>query len=273
MKKLKSHKCFGGEVGFWQHSSVVTQTPMNFSSFIPPNPQGALIWLSGLTCNEENFITKSGVQRYLSQHGLAIFCPDTSPRGLNLPQEYESQDFGSGAGFYVDAQVKHYREHYKMYTYISQEFYDLVESDFGFKNKISIMGHSMGGHGALVIGLRNADKFNSISALAPIANPSKTHGKGKALERYLGSDESLWKSYDTCELLDAGFTHRNPILIDQGLADELLPERLLTPKIEEACKGVGQACEVRYRKDYDHSYYYVSTFIHEHIEFHHRYLS
>lgn len=270
MEVLKSHKCINGEVFFWKHNSKVTQTEMKFSGFIPPQPQAAIIWLSGLTCNEENFITKAGAQKYLSQQQLAIFCPDTSPRGLDLPEEHTSIEFGSGAGFYVDALVDRYCDHYRMYSYISEEFYSLVQNEFGFGQKISLMGHSMGGHGALVIGLRNPEKFNSISVFAPIANPSQTHGK--VLRRYLGSDESLWKEYDACELLTAGFGHRNPILVDQGLADELLSERLLTSRLEKILKSAGQDHDIRYRPDYDHSYYYISTFIHEHIEFHKNYL-
>lgn len=271
MNKLKSHKCFNGHVEFWNHQSVFTKTPMRFSCFIPEEASAAILWLSGLTCTEENFITKAGAQRYLAQEKIAIFCPDTSPRGLNLPHEHESTHFGSGAGFYVDATVPEYRDHYRMYSYVADEFYNLIKKDFGFK-KISIMGHSMGGHGALVVGLRNPEKFRSISALAPIANPSKTHGKGKALEGYLGTDEALWKSYDAYELLKAGFKHSQPIMIDQGLEDEFLAERLKTSRLEEAIKDQDQKLEMRYREGYDHSYYYVATFIEEHIKFHSRFL-
>lgn len=269
MEKLKSHKCFNGTVNFWKHSSDMTKTEMKFSSFLPSGtPKGALIWLSGLTCNEENFITKAGAQKYLEEHNLAVFCPDTSPRGLDLPGEHDAYDFGSGAGFYLDASVDGYKDHYKMYSYIADEFYGLIQKEFGFSDNISIFGHSMGGHGAMTIGLKNPQKFKSISAFSPIVNPIECDWGKKAFNGYLGADESLWKSYDTCELIKAGFKHKNSILVDQGLEDDFFKNQLLTANLESVGKECGQGLKVHYRDGYDHSYYFISTFVESHIQFH-----
>lgn len=269
MKAIKSHKCFEGLTQFWEHESKVTKTTMKFSSFIPAaEPRGCIIWLSGLTCTEENFITKAGAQRYLAEKQLMVVCPDTSPRGLNLPGEHDNWDFGSGAGFYVDATTEAYRDHYRMYSYIADEFYGMIQSQFPVENRISIMGHSMGGHGALVIGLRQPEQFRSISAFAPISNPMRCPWGEKAFGGYLGQDRSAWEQYDASELLKKGHKHPKTILIDQGLQDEFLEKQLMTSSFQAVCKEAGQQAEFHFREGYDHSYYYIATFIEQHINFH-----
>lgn len=273
---LKTHKTFEGLTQFWQHNSPLTQTPMKFSTFMPMGqPKGCVIWLSGLTCTEENFITKAGAQKYLAQHQLMVICPDTSPRGLQLPQEHDSYDFGSGAGFYVDATVPGYREHYRMYSYVAEELYALITSQFSIpQNKISIMGHSMGGHGALILGLKEKGKFQSISAFAPIVHPTACSWGQKAFKGYLGEEPHAWSAYDATELVKTGARHKQTILIDQGAQDEFLEKgQLLTDHFEEACTEAGQSLELNYRKDYDHSYYFIATFIENHIQHHAEFLA
>lgn len=269
MEVLKTHKCFDGLTQFWSHESRETKTTMKFSTFIPQGEvKGCLIWLSGLTSTDENFITKAGAQRYLAQANLMVICPDTSPRGLNLPQEHESYDFGSGAGFYVDATAPGYKDHYRMYSYVANELYEIIQSQFGVKDRISIMGHSMGGHGALVIGLREKDKFRSISAFSPIVNPTQCPWGEKAFTGYLGDDRSLWNSYDACELLKRGQKHGSKILIHQGTKDEFLEKQLLTENFIKVAKSIGQDHSVNFAEGYDHSYYFIATFIEDHIRHH-----
>lgn len=270
MKKIKSHKSFNGSVEFWSHESETTKTEMKFSTFIPEGEiSGCIIWLSGLTCTEENFITKAGAQKALGKRNLMVICPDTSPRGLNLTGENDSYDFGTGASFYVNATEKPYDVNYKMYDYISKELYSLIKNEFKVKN-ISIMGHSMGGHGAIVIGLRNPEKFKSISAFSPIVHPSVTPWGMKALNGYLGSDKKLWAEYDSTELLKAGHIHPVSILIHQGLQDEFLEKELMTEHFVAAAKIASQEHVVNYCEGFDHSYYFIATFIKEHIKHHSR---
>lgn len=267
-KVTKKHTTFSGETCFAEHDSHCTQTKMKFSYFMPESqkPDHALIWLSGLTCTEENFITKAGAQRVLAEKNALVLCPDTSPRGLDLSQEHESYDFGSGAGFYLNALTPGYKDHYRMYDYIVKEVLPIAQS-FGV-SKVSLSGHSMGGHGALVLGLREKNLFHSVSAFSPIVNPTQCAWGQKAFSGYLGEDQiEEWKSYDACELILSGKT-RNKILIDQGLDDEFYEEQLKTPRFEEACKRQGQDVEIHYRKGYDHSYYFVSSFIESHLDFH-----
>jgi S-formylglutathione hydrolase len=270
MQITKSHRCFGGQVEYWEHPSQVTKTPMRFATFRPQGTiRGCLIWLSGLTCNEDNFVTKAGAQPLLADAGLMLVCPDTSPRGLNLPGEHDGWDFGAGAGFYVNATTPHYREHYQMYDYVTQELYDIITDRFGMSGRISIFGHSMGGHGALVMGLKEKDKFRSISAFAPICNPINAPWGQKAFRGYLGDLEENWRPYDSCALLEAGRTHGHMILVDQGLNDPFLVDRQLLPEhLEKACKKAGQPLNMRYHEGYDHSYFGIATFIGEHIAFH-----
>ncbi|MDX9732256.1 MAG: S-formylglutathione hydrolase [Bdellovibrionales bacterium] len=270
-QNLKTHKTFGGLTQFWEHDSTSTGTKMKFSTFIPSGQtKGAIIWLSGLTCTDENFITKAGAQKYLEQHGLMVLCPDTSPRGLNLPGEHDSYDFGSGAGFYLNATTDSYKSHYRMFDYIAHEIHALLVEKFEIPaNKISIMGHSMGGHGALVLGLRHPEKFKTVSAFSPISNPTKAPWGEKAFTGYLGDDRKTWFEYDATELVKQGAHHPRTILIEQGAQDEFYEKKQLLPEnFEAACKDMNQSVRVNYRDGYDHSYYFIATFIESHIEHH-----
>ncbi len=272
MKELKSHKNFEGKTQFWSHESQVTKTTMKFSTFIPEGVvKGCVIWLSGLTCTDENFITKAGAQRYLAEAGLMVICPDTSPRGLNIPGEHDSYDFGSGAGFYLNATTTGYKDHYKMYEYILDEIYGIVQNEFKVKN-ISISGHSMGGYGALILGLHNPEKFKSISAFSPIVNPINAPWGIKAFSGYLGDDRAKWEFYDATELLKQGRKHPAKILIHQGTHDEFLTKELLTTNFTDEASKHEQDNEVIYAEGYDHSYYFIATFIESHIKHHAKYL-
>lgn len=263
---LKSHKSFGGATIFAEHSSVVTNTKMKFSYYQPEKSvDKAIIWLSGLTCTEENFITKAGAQEILAEYGVMVICPDTSPRGLNLPEEHESYDFGSGAGFYLSATSEHYKDHYKMDAYILDELVPIIRESFSIKS-FSISGHSMGGHGALTLGLKNPKIFDKISAFSPIVNPMNAPWGVKAFSKYLGENKGEWAQYDTCELLKSGKVHPSEILIDQGTADEFFENQLMTKNFEEVAESVGQKNCVRYQDGYDHSYYFIATFLRDHIK-------
>ena len=269
-KVLKSHKSFEGVTQFWEHESASTKTKMKFSTFIPKGQvKGCLIWLSGLTCTEENFITKAGAQLHLSAAGLMVICPDTSPRGLDLPREHDADDFGSGAGFYLNATTDGYRDHYRMSDYVSEELHKLIQKKFSVDPKeISISGHSMGGHGALTLGLRFPEKFRSVSAFSPIVNPTHVPWGQKAFTGYLGDDKTKWLEYDATELIKAGRRHPKPLLVDQGLADPFLKTQLHTENFMEACQQARQPSTIHMRDGYDHSYYFVSTFIGTHVNFH-----
>lgn len=269
MEIIKSHKAFNGEVQFCQHASKVTNTAMNFSMFIPKGPiKGGLLWLSGLTCNEENFITKAGALSFLNEHGLCLVCPDTSPRGLSLPHEHDDWDFGSGASFYVNATTQGYNQHYLMQDYLIHELLPLMRKIVGLDLLISISGHSMGGHGALYLGLTFPDLFTSISAFSPIVNPMACPWGQKAFTGYLGTDRSSWQTYDSCELVRASHKHSRAILISQGLDDPFLETELLSSHFETACKENNQALQLEYHEGFDHSYYFIASFIKQHVEFH-----
>lgn len=235
---------------------------MNFATFVPEGDvHHGILWLSGLTCTEENFIAKAGAQRVLAERNMMVLAPDTSPRGLQLPGEHESYDFGSGAGFYVDATVEGYNRHYRMYSYILNEVYPLFRDHFGIHN-VSIMGHSMGGHGALVLGLRNPSLFRKITTFAPIVNPSQVPWGIKALGGYLG-DPSTWRDYDACELLLSGHRHPEPIAIYQGTQDEFLDSQLRVERFSQIATTCGQTYELHSCEGYDHSYYFVQSFFGE----------
>ncbi len=270
LTSLKSHKTFEGLTQFWEHDSISTGTKMKFSTFLPRGPvRGALIWLSGLTCTDENFITKAGAQKYLSAAGLMVICPDTSPRGLQLPAEHDAYDFGSGASFYVNATTPGYRDHYQMESYIVSELHELVQTQFGVsKDRISLSGHSMGGHGALTLGLRHPEKFQTISAFSPIVNPVRAPWGIKAFEGYFGSGSGEGAKHDATELILSGAKHPKEILIDQGLADEFFEKQLMTANFTAACRSKNQPLAVNLREGYDHSYYFISTFIENHVKFH-----
>lgn len=270
MKLLKKNKSFNGNTKVFEHQSDCTKTTMKFSTFIPCSKEkveNCIIFLSGLTCNEDNFITKAGAQKILAETKTMIVCPDTSPRGLNLPKEHESYDFGSAASFYVNATTEGYKDHYQMYDYIVKELITLLKNKFEIKN-FSIMGHSMGGHGSLIMGLKEPNLFKSVSAFSPIVNPSKCPWGKKALTGYLGDQENCWKNYDATELIKSGHIRKDTILIDQGTADEFLKTELLTENLIAVAKNYNQKINIKYREGFDHSYFYISSFIEEHIAFH-----
>tara|TARA_B100001971_G_scaffold91031_1_gene83937 strand:- start:6088 stop:6915 length:828 start_codon:yes stop_codon:yes gene_type:complete len=270
---LKKHRTFEGETLFCEHDSTATKTKMKFSVYMPnAKVDSAIIWLSGLTCTDENFITKAGAQKILAGTNTMIICPDTSPRGVGAPGEDESYDFGTGAGFYVNATTDGYKDNYQMYDYIVKDLVSVLKDDFNVQ-KISITGHSMGGHGALVIGLREKEIFASVSAFSPIVNPVQCPWGQKALKGYLGDNESEWKEYDACELIKAGKRASSSLLVDQGLADEFLKEQLLSDNLKKVCSETDQALELNFREGYDHSYYFISTFIEDHIKFHLKHLA
>lgn len=250
---------------------------MQFSVFLPPQAVAGqqvpvAYWLSGLTCTDQNFATKAGAQRVAAELGIAIVMPDTSPRGDAVPDDADkAYDFGLGAGFYVDATQAPWSAHYRMYSYIVQELPALVEAQLPVSTKRAIFGHSMGGHGALTIALNNPGRYTSVSAFSPIVNPVQCPWGQKALSQYLGDDQAGWKRYDTVELIRAGASQL-PMLVDQGLADNFLKSQLKTELLEAALQETGYQAEVRYHAGYDHSYYFIATFIEAHLQFHAKYL-
>ncbi|MBE9060943.1 S-formylglutathione hydrolase [cf. Phormidesmis sp. LEGE 11477] len=266
---------FGGTTRFYTHRSAVCDCDMNLAVYVPPQaetgPVPVLYYLSGLTCTEKNFIEKAGAQRYAAEYGLLLVAPDTSPRGLNIPGEDDDWDFGSGAGFYVNATVDPWAKHYQMYDYVTKELPELIAEELPVRSgPAGIFGHSMGGHGALVCGLRNPDQYASISAFAPIAAPSQCPWGKKAFTGYLGEDTEQWAAYDATELVKrAARDNFSPILIDQGEADQFLADAQLLPEaFENACEQAGQPLTLRRQPGYDHSYYFISTFIGDHIRHH-----
>jgi S-formylglutathione hydrolase len=274
---LSRHHCFGGVVGFHRHDAAETSSPMRFSVFLPPQAERrkvpALWYLAGLTCTEETFMIKSGAQRVAVELGIALIAPDTSPRGVPIPGDSDSWDFGVGAGFYVDATQAPWSRHYRMYSWITRELPMLVEQHFPVDAKRQgIFGHSMGGHGALTIGLRNPDRYRSISAFAPIAAPMNCPWGQKAFTGYLGSDRDNWRAYDASELLRAlpAVTGRPPLLVDQGMADAFLEQQLMPDRLEQACKDSGYPLTLRRHAGYDHGYYFISTFVEDHLRHHAR---
>jgi S-formylglutathione hydrolase len=277
LELISEHACFGGLQRFYQHQSQAIGLPMRFSVFVPPAPAGArlpvLFYLAGLTCTEETFPAKAGAQRVAAAEGMILVAPDTSPRGAGVPGETDSWDFGAGAGFYVDATVEPWSRHYRMHSYIL-ELRELVLASFAADGeRTGIFGHSMGGHGALVMALRHPNLFRSVSAFAPIAAPLRSPWGKKAFSGYLGPDAEAWRAWDASELM-AGMHAPFPggILIDQGLADKFLAEQLHPEAFEEACRKAGQPLELRRHSGYDHGYYFISTFIEDHLRFHRRQL-
>lgn len=258
------------------HDSRTLDCNMRFAIFLPPgisqsSPSPVLYWLSGLTCTDENFMQKAGVFKKAAELGVTIVAPDTSPRGENVAND-EKYDLGQGAGFYVNATQKPWADHYQMYSYITKELPKLIEENFPVSNIKSISGHSMGGHGALVIGLRNSEQYRSISAFSPIVNPMQSPWGKKAFTEYLGSDHTTWNHYDACELLKQKKAVL-PILVDQGDADEFLSEQLKPEQLLKAAKVNGSEINLRMQSGYDHSYFFISTFIDDHLEFHAKHLT
>jgi len=265
-------KCFDGRQQTHEHPSDACNCTMRFGIYLPPQaeqgPVPVLYWLSGLTCTEENFATKAGAQRYAAEHGIAIVHPDTSPRGVDLPGEDDSYDFGSGAGFYVNATREPWSRHYHMYDYVTRELPEYIEANFPVQPGVkSIFGHSMGGHGALVCALRNPEGYRSVSAFAPIVNPTDVPWGEKAFGGYLGDDRETWKTYDTCELVRKG-NAKTPLLVDQGDADNFLNEQLQPEALQRACDENDHPLTLRMQPGYDHSYYFIATFIGDHVRHH-----
>lgn len=275
MERIERHACFGGWQDVYQHQSMVLGCEMKFAVYLPPQAKKqacpVIYWLSGLTCNEQNFMTKAGAQQYAAQHGVIIIAPDTSPRGSQVADD-DAYDLGQGAGFYVNAQQAPWNTHYRMYDYIVSELPDLVAKHLPVTDKCSISGHSMGGHGALMIGLRNAVRYCSVSAFSPIVAPSQVPWGQKAFTAYLGEDKAIWSDYDTVKLIEQAAT-LPPILIDVGTADPFYQEQLKPELLASICDKKQFEYSLHLRDEYDHSYYFISSFIGEHIAFHAQYLN
>ena len=278
MEMISEHACFGGIQRFYKHDSDAIGLPMRFSVYIPAQAQGArlpaLFYLAGLTCSEETFPTKAGAQRFASEEGIILISPDTSPRGAGVPGESDSWDFGVGAGFYLDATQEPWSHNYRMESYI-HELRALVCDELPVDSaRIGIFGHSMGGHGALTLALRRPDLFRSVSAFAPIAAPTLCPWGHKAFRGYLGEDKAQWAQHDASVLMARCEQAPFPggILIDQGMADKFLAEQLYPAMFEEACAKAGQPLELRRHAGYDHGYYFISSFIADHVRFHSRQL-
>jgi S-formylglutathione hydrolase len=266
-------RAFGGTQGVYTHAATETACEMEFSLFLPPQAADGkvpvLYYLSGLTCTQENVTTKGGFQRAAAELGVAVCCPDTSPRGAGYPGEDDAYDFGTGAGFYVDATEAPWSSMYRMYSYVTAELPALIGAHFPVDiGRAGIFGHSMGGHGALTVALKNPGVYRSVSAFAPIVAPMQCPWGEKALTGYLGTDRETWKPYDATELMTAGKTFDGEILIDQGTADGFLDEQLKPWLFEDACKRAGQPVRLRMQDGYDHSYYLMATFMEDHLRHH-----
>nr|XP_032830922.1 S-formylglutathione hydrolase isoform X1 [Petromyzon marinus] len=277
--EISSNRIFEGYQKVFEHESLELKCKMRFGIYLPPKAEThkcpVLYWLSGLTCTEQNFVTKAGVQRLASEHGLIVVAPDTSPRGCNVEGEDESWDFGSGAGFYVDATRDPWSQHYRMYSYVTRELPKLVKESFSADaEKQSIFGHSMGGHGALVCALRNPGMYRSVSAFAPICNPVECPWGQKAFAGYLGEDREAWKAYDATLLMSAYSGPPLDILVDQGKDDQFLSAgQLLPDNFLAACTQAKVPAVFRLQEGYDHSYYFIATFMDDHVLHHAKYLN
>ncbi len=270
---ISEQKSFAGLQGVYSHIAESTLCNMTFSVYIPEHAKNqklpVLYYLSGLTCTYENVTTKGGFQRIANELGLIVVCPDTSPRGSEYPEEHDAYDFGSGAGFYLNAMREPWSATYKMYDYIVDELPEVIECNFPIDaNRAGIFGHSMGGHGALTIGLKNPEKFQSVSAFAPITAPSQCPWGLKAFNGYLGDNPTAWAQYDATQLMLSGHKSKNRILIDQGCEDEYLQIQLKPELFKDACKQSGQELELRMQPGYDHYYYFISSFMEDHLRFH-----
>jgi S-formylglutathione hydrolase len=278
---VSKHRCFGGTVGFYKHTSAVNNCTMKFAVYTPPQAERGkvpvLYYLAGLTCTEETFQIKAGAQRRAAELGLMLVSPDTSPRGVPLPGDSDAYDFGVGAGFYLDATQDPWSKHYKMYSYITSELPALIDAHFPVDTgRVGIFGHSMGGHGALTIGLKNpGGRYRSISAFAPISAPKQVPWGQKAFNGYLGPDKGQWDEYDATVLMSKikDTSRRSPILVDQGLADQFLEQQLHPHLLEETAREVGYPLTLRRQPGYDHGYYFISSFIDDHLRHHARILN
>ncbi len=269
-ERIEHRACFGGWQDVYRHTSTVLGCEMTVGVYLPPQaehgPCPVLYWLSGLTCTEQNFITKAGAQRYAAEHGIILVAPDTSPRGDGVA-DADSYDLGKGAGFYLNATREPWAKHYRMYDYIVDELPEWVQANLPASDVHSISGHSMGGHGALTIALKNPGRYRSVSAFSPIVAPSQVPWGQKAFTAYLGEDPAAWAQYDATALV-AEAKERLPLLVDQGGADEFLDNQLRPQLLQAACDAAGHPLELRIQPGYDHSYYFISSFIGEHIAHH-----
>ncbi len=276
METISQARAFGGVQGVYRHDSEMTGCSMEFAVFIPhqaaDGPVPVLTYLSGLTCSWENVTAKAGAQRFAAREGMLFVAPDTSPRGFDFPGEHESYDFGSGAGFYVDATEQPWAENYRMYSYVTEELPAMIAANFPADGaRQGIFGHSMGGHGALVVALRNPQRYRSVSAFSPIVAPSQCPWGEKAFGGYLGSDRAAWADYDATELIgNSGW--QSEILIDQGSADDFLESQLKPELFQKACEVAGAKLTLRIQEGYDHSYYFIATFMEDHVAHHARLL-
>ena len=270
IERIEHRACFGGWQDVYRHHSDVLGCDMNFAVYLPPQATTqklpVLYWLSGLTCTEQNFITKAGAQRYAAEHGVILVAPDTSPRGDDVA-DGEGYDLGKGAGFYVNATQAPWSAHYRMHDYVAAELPALIEANFPATDARAISGHSMGGHGALVIALRNPGRYRSVSAFSPIVAPSQVPWGEKALGAYLGNDRNEWKAWDAVALV-ADAVERLPLLVEQGEADEFLANQLKPELLQAGCAAAGHPLQLRLQPGHDHSYYFIQSFIGEHIAHH-----
>ena len=276
MEMLEEHRCFEGWQQRWRHDSSTLNCPMTFSIFLPPprdhTPLPVLYWLSGLTCNDENFTTKAGAQRVAAELGIVLVMPDTSPRGEKVAND-DGYDLGQGAGFYLTATQPRWETHYRMYDYLRDESPALVRSQFNVSDRCAISGHSMGGHGALIMALKNPGKYTSVSAFAPIVNPCSVPWGIKAFSSYLGEDKNAWLEWDSCALMYASNAQDAiPTLIDQGDNDQFLADQLQPAVLAEAARQKAWPMTLRIQPGYDHSYYFIASFIEDHLRFHAQYL-
>ena len=272
LERLEHRACFGGWQDVYRHDSAVLGCAMDFAVYLPPQAERerlpVLYWLSGLTCTEQNFIAKAGAQRYAAEHGVIVVVPDTSPRGEGVADD-PAYDLGQGAGFYLNATQPPWATHYRMHDYVAEELPALVEAGFPANGARGISGHSMGGHGALTIALRHPGRYRSVSAFAPIVAPAQVPWGEKAFSAYLGPDRASWARYDATELLETA-AERLPLLVDQGEADEFLATQLRPELLRAACAKANHPLTLRLHPGYDHSYYFVASFIGEHIAWHAR---
>jgi S-formylglutathione hydrolase len=265
-----THRVHGGTLSYCRHDSAATGTPMKFSVFVPPGegPFPVLVWLSGLTCTEDNFTSKAGAYGAAAQHGVIIVAPDTSPRGEGVADD-PAYDLGQGAGFYVDATQAPWTPHFKMESYVTRDLLEAVDGAFPTDPaRRGVFGHSMGGHGALTLALRHPDLFKSVSAFAPIVSPTRCPWGEKAFTAYLGADRAAWAAHDACLLIEAGAARFDDILVDQGLGDQFLEGQLKPELLEAACAAAGQILTLRRQPGYDHSYFFMTSFIADHIAWH-----
>ncbi len=279
IERLSEQRCFGGVQGYYRHQSRVTGLPMRFSVFHPPSESHervpVLIWLSGLTCTEETFMIKAGAQRLAAECGVMLVAPDTSPRGTGIAGATGDWEFGEGAGFWMDAQKAPWSAHFRMESYLLDELLPLVFDQFNDDHdRLGIFGHSMGGHGALTLAFRHPGRFRSVSAFAPISSPCRCPWGKKAFSAYLGDDAADWARHDAAELIRArGAPLFDDILVDQGSDDKFLHDQLLPLELESACRDAGQPLTLRMQPGYDHSYYFIQSFIEDHLRFHRRALA